>query len=149
MDLIFPSACLVILALLCARSNCREECEELKKKDCLGMALSFNFTTTGIANDSQDQNKIEENLHKWQALRFLPRCWEVLHPLLCGVYKPNCERGHVRLPCRSHCLKTRAPCNVVERYHQYGGWPDFLKCGSFPQENCDNFTVRNCLMFTS
>lgn len=130
-----------ILVFLCAPSTSLEKCEKLKRTTCMGMALSFNFTTTAIANDSKDQSEIETNLDKWKALSFLPRCWEVLHPLLCRVYMPKCDEGRVQLPCRSRCLKTRSPCKVVEKFQDYGGWPDFLKCDAFPQENCDNFTI--------
>ena len=119
-----------------------QKCVKLKTKSCLGMSLSYDFTTTALANDSKDQNEIEKNLEKWKQLAFLPRCWEVLHPLLCRIYKPKCEAGRVQLPCRSSCLRTRAPCKVVEKFKEHGGWPDFLKCDEFPEEDCDNFTVR-------
>ena len=124
------------------------KCEKLKQRSCYDITLPFNFSSTEIANDSADQTEIAKNLEKWQALSFLPRCWEVLKPLLCRVYMPECHRGIVRLPCRSACLLTRTPCRVVEEYHSYGGWPDFLRCENFPLENCDNLTVSN-ITYTS
>jgi smoothened protein len=131
--------------LLCAHVvnslNRTLQCERLKERTCYDITLPFNYTTTGIAKDSKDQQEVVKNLKKWEALSFLPRCWEVLKPLLCRVYMPKCEEGNIRLPCRSLCLLTRAPCEVVEQYDSYGGWPDFLKCEAFPLEDCDNLTV--------
>ena len=130
--------------LLCAHVDSLSKtlkCEELKQHTCFDITLPFNYTTTEIASDSNDQEEIVKNLEKWRPLSYLPRCWEVLKPLLCHVYMPKCENGNVRLPCRSICMLTRAPCSIVESFHKYGGWPDFLKCERFPLEDCDNFTV--------
>ena len=127
--------------LLCARANSLNttfKCEKLQQDSCYDITLAFNYTTTGIADDSKDQNEIAENLKKWEALSFLPRCWEVLKPLLCGVYMPKCEDGIVELPCRSACSLARSHCQVVEEFER---WPEFLKCEKFPLENCDNITV--------
>lgn len=130
--------------LLCAfvnSSNKTLKCEKLKEQTCFDFPLPFHNTTTEIVDDSKDQDEIARNLEKWKALSFLPRCWEVLKPLLCRVYKPRCSGGHVKLPCRSVCALTRAPCSIVERFDSYGGWPKFLQCDFFPSEDCDNITV--------
>ena len=135
--------------LLCAHVNSMNntfKCEKLKQNTCFDITLPFNHTTTEIATDSKDQKEIIKNLERWKALSFLPRCWEILKPLLCRVYMPKCEEGNVRLPCRSVCLLTREPCRVVEEFDSYGGWPEFLKCEAFPLENCDNLTVSYLLI---
>ena len=135
------------LVLLFAKVNSLNKtlrCEKLEIQTCFDIKLPFNFTTTSIATDSKNQKEIEKNLQRWKALSFLPRCWEVLKPLLCSVYMPECdESSHkaTRLPCRSACLLTRTPCRVVENYRTYGGWPDFLECEKFPLKDCDNLTV--------
>ena len=130
--------------LLCAQVNSLSKtlkCEELRQHTCFDITLPFNYTTTEIASDSKDQEEVVKNLEKWRALSFLPDCWEVLKPLLCRVYMPKCENGNVRLPCRSACMLTRTPCGIVKRFDRYGGWPDFLKCETFPLEDCDNLTI--------
>ncbi|CAB3996833.1 smoothened homolog [Paramuricea clavata] len=143
MDITFTR--LWTFVLLCAHVkslNNTFKCEKLKQDTgCFDITLPFNYTTTEIATDSKDQKEIIKNLERWKALSFLPRCWEILKPLLCRVYMPKCEEGNVRLPCRSVCLLTREPCRVVEQFDSYGGWPEFLKCEAFPLENCDNLTI--------
>ncbi|EDO45534.1 predicted protein, partial [Nematostella vectensis] len=67
-------------------------------------------------------------------LKFLPKCWEVLQPFLCQIYKPKCKNGSVELPCREQCFATRKPCSVVESYRR---WPEFLRCDKLPEGNCN------------
>ena len=127
--------------LLCAQVNSFNKtfkCEKLQQHSCYDITLPFYYTTTGIADDSKDQKEIAKNLKKWKALSFLPRCWEVLKPLLCRVYMPECEENNVELPCRSACSLARSHCQVVKEFQ---GWPDFMRCENFPLENCDNLTV--------
>lgn len=119
-------------------------CELLEKRTCLGEPLDFQYTTTDLVSDSKNQKEVQENLRRWEGLRFLPKCWSVLQPFLCEVYVPKCENSTVKLPCREQCLATRKPCSVVERY--YGQWPEFLECENFPKGGC-NGTVSLLVTF--
>lgn len=117
--------------------NCR--CELLEERTCFGSRLDYNFTTTALVKDSQTQLEIKDNLKRWEGLKFLSRCWSVLQPLLCQVYKPRCHNGSVPLPCREQCLATRTPCNVVKRYNE--DWPEFLQCERFPLGGCKGGSI--------
>ena len=117
------------------------KCELLGERTCFGTWLDYNFTTTDLVTDSQTQNDVKGNLKQWEGLKFLSKCWSVLQPLLCQVYKPRCANSSVTLPCREQCLATRKPCSVVERYNEK--WPDFLQCERFPLEGCDNGSVSS------
>ena len=79
----------------------------------------------------------QNNLRKWEGLRHIPKCWEVVQAYLCSVYKPRCVpvnnrttmssnvRSQVDQPRRDLCLLTRTPCRLVA---ESIGWPEFLKC---------------------
>jgi hypothetical protein len=43
-----------------------------------------------LANDSLRQSDVRDRLVQWSGLRFVPKCWEVVQPLLCSVYLPKC-----------------------------------------------------------
>ncbi|KAG7497666.1 smoothened-like [Solea senegalensis] len=116
--------------------NCKKTttCEALKYNTCLGSPLPYTHTSLVLAEDSTTQEEAFEKLTMWSGLRNAPRCWSVIQPLLCAVYMPKCENGHVELPSQSLCLATRRPCSIVD---QERGWPNFLKCDHFPV-GCSN-----------
>lgn len=112
-------------------------CEPIQDRTCFGKPLDYRYTTTELAEDSKNQEEIKKRLNEWYGLRFLPKCWQVLQPFLCDVYKPNCVNGTAEPPCRDQCLATRKPCSVVETFRKDNpGWPDFLNCERFPA-NCN------------
>ena len=53
-----------------------------------------------LANDSSSQQEIYEKLIRWSGLRHVPRCWEVIQPMLCGIYMPKCnnDTNQIELP---------------------------------------------------
>jgi len=117
------------------RSGCDVEvpkCEYLQSKDCIGAVLPYRRTAPGVfTGDIVLQQDILANLRLWRALRAVPQCWEVVQPLLCSVYLPQCKvdvmsnRSVVQMPSREQCEIVRTRCRIVELY---GGWPQFLKC---------------------
>ena len=119
------------------------KCEKLEERTCLGSSLNYSFTTLELVTDSPTQQDAKGNLEQWKGLKFLSKCWAVLQPLLCQVYKPRCQNSTVKLPCREQCDATRKPCEVVERYNKK--WPEFLQCNRFPPGNCEGGSVRNHL----
>lgn len=142
-----PSSCLgmgplrccalIVLYLFHKRAyGANYTCEILKDRTCLGSMLDYNLTTVELVTDSRNQEEVNRKLEEWEGLKFLPKCWSVLQPLLCQVYKPRCQNSSVKKPCRKQCEATREPCSVVERYNKE--WPEFLKCEQFPKEsNCE------------
>ncbi|XP_035659548.1 smoothened homolog, partial [Branchiostoma floridae] len=113
----------------------RAKCELLEYSSCLGSTLTYQFTSTVLANDSTNQGDAHGKLVLWTGLKNVPRCWEVIQPLLCSVYMPKCENGYVELPSYEMCAVTRGPCKIVEEEQ---GWPAFLQC----QDN--NQFIRGC-----
>ena len=132
-------AFMVLLSLFKATCGVNYKCELLEDQTCFGSSLEYNFTTLGLVTDSQSQLDVKKNLKQWEGLKFLSKCWSVLQPLLCQVYKPRCHNSSVKLPCREQCEATRKPCSVVERYNEK--WPDFLQCDLFPEGDCEGGTV--------
>lgn len=130
--------CLLVLlsVLVLSTSNYTATCEPISSENrkCLGELLPYQFTSTILAEDSTNQKEIQNNLKLWEGLRFLPKCWSVLQPLLCQIYVPKCENSTITPPCREQCLATRKPCSVVERYKE---WPEFLTCERFPPGRCN------------
>jgi len=122
--------------LIISTANSNSTCEPIvsENRKCLGETIRYRFTSTNLAEDSSNQNEITKNLKLWEGLKFLPKCWSVLQPLLCQVYVPKCEDSTVIPPCREQCLATRKPCSVVERYRK---WPEFLSCERFPEKTCN------------
>lgn len=56
-----------------------------------------------LANDSHSQKEVHEKLAQWRGLQYVPKCWEVVQPLLCSVYLPKCTNDshtgtYIQLP---------------------------------------------------
>ncbi|XP_078718539.1 protein smoothened isoform X2 [Lampetra fluviatilis] len=142
-----PLVLLLCMTRVCMGAGVAERCvrpaacESLAYNSCLGAALPYPQTALVLASDSRSQHDAQANLQLWAELRRVPRCWEVVQPLLCAVYMPRCSAGVVELPSRALCHATRAPCAVVARTPH--GWPDFLSCQPerFP-DGCPN-TVQS------
>nr|ALS19773.1 smoothened [Novocrania anomala] len=103
-------------------------CEPLQYSTCLGISLPYSHTSLLLANDSTNQTTVQEKLTLWSGLKNVPKCWEVIQPLLCAVYMPRCNgsTNEIDLPSKEMCDITRNPCRIVETSDY--GWPDFLKC---------------------
>ena len=120
------------------------KCEQKHYNTCLDVQLPFTHTSLVMAQDSNSQEDVQEKLDLWEGLRSVPRCWEVIQPLLCSVYMPRCddEKNVLELPGVELCERTREPCKIVENSE---GWPDFLKCDQpHFKENC---VVRSKSLF--
>nr|CAB3266401.1 smoothened protein [Phallusia mammillata] len=101
-------------------------CESLNSSaSCFGTTIPNTATSFELAGDASTLVEAQDRLLLWSGLRAVPRCWDVIQPLLCSVYYPTCENNKITLPDRSLCLETRSPCRIVELEH---GWPEFLEC---------------------
>lgn len=107
----------------CARPA---KCEPLVNATCFGAPLPYSHTTVELANDSSSQFEIQERLDLWYGLRQIPRCWAVVQPLLCAVYRPRCVDGLVTLPSHETCRLVRAFCRITAL--DSDRWPFFLRC---------------------
>ncbi|XP_075546979.1 smoothened, frizzled class receptor isoform X2 [Dermacentor variabilis] len=107
----------------CARPA---KCEPLINATCFGAPLPYSHTTVELANDSSSQFEIQERLDLWYGLRQIPRCWAVVQPLLCAVYRPRCVDGLVTLPSHETCRLVRAFCRITAL--DSDRWPFFLRC---------------------
>lgn len=107
----------------CARPA---KCEPLINATCFGAPLPYSHTTVELANDSSSQFEIQERLDLWYGLRQIPRCWAVVQPLLCAVYRPRCVDGLVTLPSHETCRLVRGFCRITAL--DSDRWPFFLRC---------------------
>lgn len=101
-------------------------CEPLINASCFGVPLPYTHTTIELANDSSSQFEIQERLELWAGLRQIPRCWAVVQPLLCAVYRPRCSEGLVTLPSHETCRLVRGFCRLAALGADQ--WPFFLRC---------------------
>lgn len=102
------------------------KCEPLINATCFGAQLPYSHTTVELANDSSSQFEIQERLELWAGLRQIPRCWAVVQPLLCAVYRPRCSDGLVTLPSHETCRLVRGFCRLAALGTDQ--WPFFLRC---------------------
>ncbi|XP_077972657.1 protein smoothened-like isoform X2 [Styela clava] len=111
------------------------ECVPLNGTDCFGAPLDYSHTSIDLVTDSSTLDDARKKLLLWSGLRSVPKCWQLIQPLLCSLYLPKCENGTISLPDRSLCQQTRSPCKIVEIEN---GWPDFMMCDN------DNVFADNC-----
>ena len=115
-----------------------DHCEPLihgDKTKCFGANLPYTHTSVVFAADSANQSEVMEKLVLWSGLRNVPKCWEVIQPLLCATYLPKCSskkdgnetKNVIELIGRELCERTREPCKIVQTT---SGWPRFLQCNS-------------------
>ena len=114
------------------KAECKKSvptCEKLQKNSCLGSTLPYSHTSLALINDSSTQADVQNMLDLWAGLRHAPKCWDVIQPLLCAVYMPECNMStsgnFVYLPGKELCVVTREPCRIVKSTR---GWPAFLQC---------------------
>ena len=56
---------------------------------CLGQKLPYTLTKFGLVSDSETEADAQQKLLLWSGLQNVPRCWEVIQPLLCATYMPR------------------------------------------------------------
>lgn len=121
----------------------RARCETLRNNTCLGARLPYDHTSVHLTfYDTQEQ--IETQLELYRGIIHVPKCWAVLQPLLCSIFKPKCERilgnDMVYIPSYEMCKITMEPCAILYNTTYF---PSFLKCNEtlFPSK-CDNAASR-------
>ncbi|EDW76136.1 uncharacterized protein Dwil_GK15298 [Drosophila willistoni] len=120
---------------------------------CFGSKLPYEYTSLDLT-DYRKEKELNEALQGYYALRHVPKCWAVIQPFLCAVFKPKCEKINgqqmVYLPSYEMCRITLEPCRVL---YNTTFFPKFLRCNEtlFPTK-CNNdaremkFNVTgNCL----
>ena len=93
---------------------------------CLGGKVKYTQTSLDIVNSSTLRSQ-QDHLRMWESLQSVPRCWDVLYPLLCAVYMPKCEQSQLEMYRRDMCENVKRQCGIVEEIID-GGWPEFLEC---------------------
>ncbi|XP_074097870.1 smoothened, frizzled class receptor [Cotesia typhae] len=112
-------------------------CVKLKYGNCMGTNLTYSMTSLDLIPERTTQDLIEERLRLLQSLRHIPRCWAVVQPLLCSVFKPKCNNNTIELPSQEFCKKILSPCRIL---FNHTIWPSFIKCDNpklFPKEGKD------------
>ncbi|XP_060666468.1 protein smoothened isoform X1 [Drosophila nasuta] len=119
------------------RSRCLEV--NATHNTCLGSKLPYGFTSLGLT-DYRQEKELDEALSGYYALRHVPKCWAVIQPFLCAVFKPKCEvingQDMVYLPSYEMCKITLEPCRML---YNTTFFPKFLRCNEtlFPMK-CSN-----------
>ncbi|XP_044587253.1 protein smoothened-like [Cotesia glomerata] len=113
------------------------ECVRMKTPDCLTVTLPYSMSSNGIVKRYyKTEDEIQAKLHELQtSLQYIPRCWKVVQPLLCMIFRPQCLNNHVVLPSQETCRRIEEPCRLV---FDELIWPKFINCSNrdlFPQLN--------------
>ncbi|XP_017856969.1 PREDICTED: protein smoothened isoform X1 [Drosophila arizonae] len=106
---------------------------------CFGSKLPYALTSLSLT-DYRKEKELNEALGSYYALRHVPKCWAVIQPFLCAVFKPKCEeingQDMVYLPSYEMCRITLEPCRVL---YNTTFFPKFMRCNEtlFPMK-CSN-----------
>ena len=123
----------------CFRAGkCIEDQQTNDNITCFGVRhpyRSFSFAFTG----EEHIWMVQSNLSQWERLRYVPKCWAVLQPLLCAVYYPKCTGDQISKVPYKLCEAVQKPCRIVLDYIEQ--WPPFLQCTNTsvftsPQRKC-------------
>ncbi|CAG9859679.1 unnamed protein product [Phyllotreta striolata] len=113
------------------------KCEHSNYTTCMGSRIPYRTTTLDLI-DLNHQEQVQEKLQSYGYLRFVPKCWAVIQPLLCALYMPKCEDHKVDLPSYEMCKITLEPCKI---FYNSSILPEFLHCEDrnlFPTNKCKN-----------
>lgn len=125
--------------IYCVRQS-TSKCEDLQYTEtCFGQNLPYQSTSNDLTNYLSQGYSLEQ-LHSYQQLRHIPKCWSAIQPFLCAVFFPKCEKINgvdmIYLPSYEMCKITMEPCKIL---YNSTFFPDFLKCNEsiFPSK-CNN-----------
>lgn len=116
------------------------KCERIKNSSlCFGSKLPYTHTSIDLT-DYNSQEEIIERLWNYEALKYVPKCWQIVQPFLCAVFRPKCEtineKDYVYLPSLEMCKLATQQCSLLMNTSFF---PEFMKCNEtlFPK-NCKN-----------
>jgi len=107
--------------------------------ECFGTKLGHSSTSRDLTQHTGAWQAWQ--VEEWAGLRHVPKCWEVVQPLLCRVYMPSCHDQKVTLAPYQLCKIARQPCRVILELH--GDWPDFLQCDNEKTFSKDCTNIEN------
>lgn len=114
---------------------------------CFGTDLGYN----SVYLTDKTYWEIQSQLHNLSVLRYAPKCWGKIQPLLCAYYLPECSvkntnnntfRSIDMIP-KNICFEAREKCGIINFLSNYNvsnytlsnttkarenGWPEFLDC---------------------
>ncbi|XP_003747064.1 smoothened homolog [Galendromus occidentalis] len=103
------------------------KCEVGENLTCFHNTLSYSSTSLELVDDVENLLSVDEKLEQWKtALSRIPRCWRLVQPLLCSLYRPPCTNGSVPLPSYILCDRARTACRIAATRGIQ--WPHFLSC---------------------
>lgn len=111
-------------------------CYKLNYSTCFGAKLPYESSTLDLT-DLKNQEEVQEKLHLYEYLRYIPKCWAVIQPFLCALYMPKCKNETVDLPSMEMCKITLGPCKI---FYNTTILPELLRCNDqrlFPSK-CKN-----------
>jgi hypothetical protein len=104
------------------------------------------YSQTAFPNPRQHQTQEEAAREMAKFLQVWSEdvpCSNAIVHFLCSFYFPFCGllsgmNGNVTLlPCRNLCEAVRAGCEEVTQKHTILGWPEFLECSNFPDQQSE------------
>lgn len=93
-------------------------CEALPANaTCFGTPIPYGQTRYNgfdpAAAGSSHYWDVQAKLEAWTALKFVPKCWPVIRPLLCSLYLPECRNDSIRLIQKQLCQVVKNQCRIV------------------------------------
>lgn len=92
-------------------------CLQLKNKTCLGVQIPYTTSSNDLVRNISFKDGTFPPLNHWQHFRAIPKCWEVIQPLLCSIYYPKCGKEnndrYVDKPSRALCDSIVEPCKIL------------------------------------
>ena len=115
--------------------NRATECVSLPTNaSCFGIQLPYELTSYNAFTNSELHHywDVQARLDAWSALKFVPKCWAVIQPLLCSIYMPQCSNGTVPMLEKQLCTAVKSQCRIVDLVsklpHLSLTWPQFIDC---------------------
>ena len=102
----------------------------------------YNMTAFPNLRQHETQDEAEKEMQDFSRLwTDGAPCSNAIAHFLCSFYFPFCGRiGDTKenttiKPCRNLCEAVRNGCEKIVNENTADGWPQFLKCENFPQQN--------------
>ena len=96
----------------CSKSS---ECVELPANaTCFGVEVPYRFTSYEWLEKGSHYWDVQARLDAWEGLRYVPKCWAAIRPMLCSLFLPECRNSTVQLVQKQLCNAVKNQCRIVD-----------------------------------